>query len=128
MFENVFKKDGKNLFLTSFLGSKEFLYFYILHLLNEKDMYGEEISRAILVISKGNWYPNPGFIYPVLKKLSISGYIKGEWLLGETKHPRLVYKITEKGRQYYRKLKNEWKEGLKEFIDILKMIDEEGII
>ncbi|MFU2158372.1 MULTISPECIES: PadR family transcriptional regulator [Caldisericum] len=128
MLENIFRKKGKNLFITSFFGSKEFLYFYILHLLNERDMYGEEISKAILIVSRGMWYPNPGFIYPVLKKLNSSGFIKGDWIIGETKHPRLVYKITEKGKAYYRNLRKDWKEGIKEFIEILKLIDEEDLL
>ncbi|BAL81692.1 PadR family transcriptional regulator [Caldisericum exile] len=128
MLENIFRKKGKNLFITSFFGSKEFLYFYILHLLSERDMYGEEISKAILIVSRGTWYPNPGFIYPVLKKLSVSGYIKGDWVIGESKHPRLVYKITEKGKTYYRTLRKDWKEGIKEFIEILRLIDEEGLL
>jgi len=121
------RKDGKNLFITSFFGSKEFLYFYILHLLFEKEMYGEEISKAISNLLQGHWYPNPGFIYPVLKKLSMSGYIKGSWVIGESKHPRLVYMITTKGKEEYKVLKSEWKESLKEFIEVLKLLDEGGV-
>jgi len=122
------KKEDKNLFITSFFGSREFLSFYILHLLYGRELYGEEISRAISDLSEGRWYPNPGFIYPLLKKLSVQGYIKGEWIVGRTKHPRLVYGITMKGRYYYKRRREEWKEDLKEFIALLKIIDEGGLV
>ncbi len=124
MFKST-KKERKNSFITNFFGSKEFLYFYILHLLNTKSMYGEEISKTISSLINGYWYPNPGFIYPMLKKLGYFGYIKGQWVAGESKHPRLVYEITEEGRLHYTSLKEDWFDGLKEFILILKALNKE---
>ena len=41
------KKDSKNLFVTSFFGSKEFLYFYILRLVYKDELYGEEIAKKL---------------------------------------------------------------------------------
>jgi len=90
-------------------------------------MCGEEISKAISSLTQGQWHPNPGFIYPVLKKLSSFGYTKGEWVVRESKHPRFVYEITQEGKTYYLNLKEEWIEGLKEFVDILKLLGKEGM-
>lgn len=117
------KKDSKNLFVTSFFGSKEFLYFYILRLVYKDELYGEEIAKKLEELTKSMWEPNPGFIYPMLKKLSKNGLIKGEWTVGNSKHPRLVYRITEEGEEYYKKLEREWKKDLKEFIEILKSLE-----
>jgi len=117
------KKDSKNLFVTSFFGSKEFLYFYILRLVYKDELYGEEIAKKLEELTKSMWEPNPGFIYPMLKKLSKNGLIKGEWTVGNSKHPRLVYKITEEGKEYYKKLEQEWIKDLKEFIEILQLLE-----
>jgi len=107
----------------AFFGSKEFLYFYILRLVYKDELYGEEIAKKLEELTKSMWEPNPGFIYPMLKKLSKNGLIKGEWTVGNSKHPRLVYRITEEGEEYYKKLEQEWKKDLKEFIEILKSLE-----
>ncbi len=118
------RKDSKNLFVTSFFGSKEFLYFYILRLFYKDELYGEEIAKKLEELTESMWEPNPGFIYPMLKKLSKNGFIEGEWTVGDSKHPRLVYKITEEGKEYYKKLEQEWIKDLREFIEILQLLEE----
>ena len=120
------RKDSKNLFVTSFFGSKEFLYFYILRLVYKDELYGEEIAKKLEELTESMWEPNPGFIYPMLKKLSKNGFIEGEWTVGDSKHPRLVYKITEEGKEYYKKLEQEWIKDLKEFIEILQLLEGRG--
>ena len=118
------RKDSKNLFVTSFFGSKEFLYFYILRLFYKDELYGEEIAKKLEELTESMWEPNPGFIYPMLKKLSKNGFIEGEWTVGDSKHPRLVYKITEEGKEYYKRLEQEWIKDLREFIEILQLLEE----
>ena len=120
------RKDSKNLFVTSFFGSKEFLYFYILRLVYKDELYGEEIAKKLEELTESMWEPNPGFIYPMLKKLSKNGFIEGEWTVGDSKHPRLVYKITEEGKEYYKRLEQEWIKDLREFIEILQLLEGRG--
>jgi DNA-binding PadR family transcriptional regulator len=61
-----------------------------------------EIMKEINSRTKGFWQPTAGGVYPILRDLEKSGYIKGQW---ETqKNRRLkVYKITESGEQILRK-------------------------
>ncbi len=103
-----FIKDGlygneRNGFVASLFGATGFLSFYILHLLNEKPLYGEEIRNLINETTNELWKPNPGFIYPVLKEMRKEKLIKGEWNL-EGSHPRKIYEITEKGKSQYMKI------------------------
>lgn len=119
-----FKDEHRNFFVSNFFGSKEFLVFYILHILNEKDYYGEEIGKKISELLEGLWTPNPGFIYPLLKKMSMFGLIDGSWTL-EASHPRLIYKITENGRLFYSSLYEKWKSKLNDFVKILEKVDKE---
>ncbi|MBI1969282.1 PadR family transcriptional regulator [Candidatus Woesearchaeota archaeon] len=74
-----------------------FLSFTVLRLINKKPMSGEEL-REELAKRKG-CRPSPGTIYPVLKALSESGFIREEKDGGKVK----TYIITKTGeRELYR--------------------------
>jgi DNA-binding PadR family transcriptional regulator len=75
---------------------KGYIRMGVLILLNKKPSHGYEIMKEINSRTKGFWQPTAGGIYPILRDLEKSGYIKGRW---ETqKNRRLkVYKITPSG-------------------------------
>ena len=81
---------------------KGYIRMGVLILLNKKPSHGYEIMKEINSRTKGFWQPTAGGVYPILRDLEKSGYIKGQW---ETqKNRRLkVYKITESGEQILRK-------------------------
>jgi DNA-binding PadR family transcriptional regulator len=75
---------------------KGYIRMGVLILLNKKPSHGYEIMKEINSRTKGFWQPTAGGVYPILRDLEKSGYIKGHW---ETqKNRRLkVYKITQSG-------------------------------
>jgi DNA-binding PadR family transcriptional regulator len=81
---------------------KGYIRMGVLILLNKKPSHGYEIMKEINSRTKGFWQPTAGGVYPILRDLEKSRYIKGQW---ETqKNRRLkVYKITESGDQILRK-------------------------
>ncbi len=72
---------------------KGFLSFIVLKLISRKEMSGEDIRQEIK--KRKGTRPSPGTIYPVLKSLSQSGFIKEIKSGGKTKK----YKITKKGQK-----------------------------
>jgi len=81
---------------------KGYIRMGVLILLNKKPSHGYEIMKEINNRTKGFWQPTAGGVYPILRDLEKSGYIKGHW---ETqKNRRLkIYTITESGEQILRK-------------------------
>jgi DNA-binding PadR family transcriptional regulator len=81
---------------------KGYIRMGVLILLNKKPAHGYEIMKEINSRTKGFWQPTAGGVYPILRDLEKSGYIKGHW---ETqKNRRLkVYTITASGEQILRK-------------------------
>ena len=81
---------------------KGYIRMGVLILLNKKPSHGYEIMKEINSRTKGFWQPTAGGVYPILRDLEKSGYIKGHW---ETqKNRRLkVYKITESGELILRR-------------------------
>jgi PadR family transcriptional regulator PadR len=75
---------------------KGYIRMGVLILLNKKPSHGYEIMKEINNRTKGFWQPTAGGVYPILRDLEKSEYIKGHW---ETqKNRRLkVYKITQSG-------------------------------
>jgi DNA-binding PadR family transcriptional regulator len=75
---------------------KGYIRMGVLILLNKKPSHGYEIMKEINNRTKGFWQPTAGGVYPILRDLEKSAYIKGHW---ETqKNRRLkVYKITQSG-------------------------------
>lgn len=75
---------------------KGYIRMGVLILLNKKPSHGYEIMKEINSRTKGFWQPTAGGVYPILRDLEKSGYIKGHW---ETqKNRRLkIYKITQSG-------------------------------
>jgi DNA-binding PadR family transcriptional regulator len=75
---------------------KGFIRMGVLILLNKKPSHGYEIMKEINSRTKGFWQPTAGGVYPILRDLEKSGYIKGEWQTQKNRKLK-VYKITESG-------------------------------
>jgi len=75
---------------------KGYIRMGVLILLNKKPSHGYEIMKEIDSRTRGFLQPTPGGVYPVLRNLETSGYIKGRW---ETQRNRRlkVYTITDSG-------------------------------
>src|SRR5271155_4386855 len=82
--------------LTDLRGApRGLLLYYILHSVSVKPKHGYEILQDIEGKTDGAWRPGVGSVYPILKRLQSSGYIKAdEKGSAET---RRVYSITPKG-------------------------------
>ncbi len=77
---------------------KGYIRVAVLIIINKKPSHGYEIMKEIREKTKGVWSPTAGGVYPILRNLEESGYIKGEW--GTEKNRKLkTYKITDSGRQ-----------------------------
>ncbi len=110
-----------NPFVNMILTRSGLLPLYTLCMLQEKDMFGNEIISEIEKRTSSAWNSNPGAIYPLLKELEERGFVEGHWNL-EKDHPRRIYEITEKGRQEYKILKIILEKQLNEAIHIFKII------
>ena len=75
---------------------KGYIRMGVLILLNKKPSHGYEIMKEIKDRTNGFWSPTPGGVYPILRDLEKSGYIKGEWQIQNNRKLK-VYKMTESG-------------------------------
>jgi DNA-binding PadR family transcriptional regulator len=75
---------------------KGYIRIGVLILLNKKPSHGYEIMKEINKRTKGFWQPTSGGVYPILRNLEKSGYIKGKWQIQKNRKLK-VYKITESG-------------------------------
>ncbi len=67
------------------------LSFYVLWLLNQRPMYGDEIAEAIG--KKTGAKPTPGTIYPTLRKLETRGAIESK-----KEGRKVIYSLTKTGK------------------------------
>jgi DNA-binding PadR family transcriptional regulator len=75
---------------------KGYIRMGILILLSRKPSHGYEIMKEINNRTKGFWQPTPGGVYPILRDLEKSSYIKGQWEKQKNRNLK-VYKITQSG-------------------------------
>jgi DNA-binding PadR family transcriptional regulator len=87
--------------------------YYILSLLSEQQLTGQEIMEKIIIQSTGRWKPSPGLLYPILGRLFKDGFIE------ETKDGK--YKITTKGLEITTDLRS-IKTALKKPFEILARV------
>jgi DNA-binding PadR family transcriptional regulator len=76
---------------------KGYIRIGVLILLNKKPSHGYEIMKEIKDRTGGFWTPTAGGVYPILRDLEKTGYIKGEWHKQNNRNIK-TYKITEKGK------------------------------
>lgn len=90
----------------------------VLSLLQEKDLYGYEISKLIRENSKEAFEVKDGTLYVVLKRLEKADLVISYW--GDCKSGggrRRYFKITEEGIKYLKEKKVEW-EFLKSVMNV----------
>ena len=86
---------------------KGFNDYFVLSLLMENDSYGYELSRNLFNYTNSYYQIRESTLYTVLQRLSSFEYVKsyqGEKTHGKT---RTYYQITDSGRNYYERLKDE---------------------
>jgi DNA-binding PadR family transcriptional regulator len=76
---------------------KGYIRVAVLILLSKKPHHGYEIMKEIRDKTKGFWKPTAGGVYPILRDLEESGYIKGVWSSQKNRKIK-VYKISGTGR------------------------------
>jgi len=76
---------------------KGYIRVAVLILLSKKPHHGYEIMKEIRDKTKGFWKPTAGGVYPILRDLEESEYIKGEWSSQKNRKIK-IYKITETGK------------------------------
>jgi PadR family transcriptional regulator PadR len=79
----------------------------LLRLLNDQEMYGYELVRAIKQVTNEAISLGEGVIYPVLHSLERNGSLKSRRRAvgGRT---RVYYSLTRKGRERLDKLRSDW--------------------
>ncbi|MHB9107183.1 MAG: PadR family transcriptional regulator [Armatimonadota bacterium] len=80
----------------------------ILHLLNERKMYGYEIIKAVNERTEGAFAWKEGSLYPCLHRLEGDGVIASEWVEGDTGKQRKYYTLTRKGEALCKDKVAEW--------------------
>lgn len=80
----------------------------ILASLEAAPAHGYEISRRIRNRSEELFATGEGRLYPALHALEKAGYLDAEWESQETKPPRKVYRLTEKGRNELAHRRENW--------------------
>lgn len=116
----MYKAERQRQFPTT-LSTTQFVKLYILHLLTEKNYYGNRIKDEISRRLSGKWSPSYGMIYPLLRDLEEQGYIEGWW---DEPNKRSIrrYKITDKGIEHYKVIKMQNKESLDDSLLIIKKV------
>jgi len=81
----------------------------ILSLLEEKDMYGYQITQALREKSENVFDLKEGTLYPMLHGLENGQAVEAYWVEAENGKRRKYYRITPDGLKLLRYKKNEWK-------------------
>ncbi len=79
---------------------KGYLRLAALFALTRGPLHGYKMMKRIKELTLGVITPTAGGLYPALKELEKEGLIKGEW---RTEERKKVYKITEKGKDVFKK-------------------------
>lgn len=91
----------------------------ILYLLQEEASYGYEISKKIRECTQEKYIIKETTLYSAFTRLEKNGYIESFYGSESGGKRRTYYRITERGRSYYREKCEEWqltKEVVEKFI------------
>ena len=92
----------------------------ILHLLQNEDLYGYQITKLFSEKSKNLYTMVEGPLYPILFRLVDSGYISSYEKLVGPKRKRRYYHLEDNGKIYYHELLNSFDEiclGINRILD-----------
>ena len=91
----------------------------ILYLLRDKSSYGYEISKNIKAMSEEKYIIKETTLYSAFTRMEANGYVESYSQDAENGKRRTYYRITDKGRSYYKDKCDEWnltKEVVEKFI------------
>ena len=91
----------------------------ILYLLLENPSYGYEISKQIKKLTDEKYVIKETTLYSAFTRMEANGYVESYSQDAENGKRRTYYRITDKGRSYYRDKCEEWhltKEVVEKFI------------
>lgn len=91
----------------------------ILYLLQQKASYGYEISKDIKALSEEKYVIKETTLYSAFTRMEDNGYIESYSQDAENGKRRTYYRVTDKGRSYYKDKCEEWhltKEVVEKFI------------
>lgn len=91
----------------------------VLHLLQNNDLYGYQITQAIKEKSNGNYSILEGSLYNILFRLTEDGYISNYIKQVGVKRKRRYYHMEGKGKCYYLSLLNDYDEVCRNVSKIL---------
>jgi DNA-binding PadR family transcriptional regulator len=112
--------DDFNPFVASLMSKGGgLLPLYVMQMLADRPLYGNEIMERLTQRTHGQWVANPGAIYPLMTMLEQQGLIAGEWE-DPTKRTIRVYHLTESGEQEMARLKAIVRPKLEEAIEVLE--------
>jgi PadR family transcriptional regulator PadR len=80
----------------------------VLGLLEEKPMYGYQLSKELRRRSNGYFEFKEGTLYPALHRLEQEGLVRGQWEVVEEGPSRKYYHLTDKGREELIRSRQEW--------------------
>lgn len=95
----------------------------ILRVLHDEDNYGYEIIKTIFRDSEGKYELKEPSLYTSLKRLEGQNLIESYWGDESQGGRRKYYRITDSGREAYKKSLSAWKQA-RDLID--KLIEREG--
>ena len=98
---------------------RSFLKYIVLKIIKDKPIHGYEIIKTVEFLSKGQWTPSAGSIYPILESLESKGFIQSEEI-----ERRKVYSITLEGKAALDRMTQEKLELLKEMSRLINIVIE----
>ncbi|MDU2063626.1 MAG: PadR family transcriptional regulator [Sporomusaceae bacterium] len=69
---------------------------YILKILEQEKMHGNQLAERIVIRTGGAYRPNTNALYPLLRSMEEKGYVTGHWQNPNTRSKR-IYEITADG-------------------------------
>lgn len=70
----------------------------ILGLISQRPQTGYDLRKVFATTPMGHFSSSPGAIYPALRRIEEAGWILRDTSKSQTRRPRMVYKITARGR------------------------------
>jgi len=80
----------------------------VLKLLRAGPANGWDLTQSIQVVSRGALDVNYGSLYPALRRLEASGWIKGRWGMSENNRRARFYELTPSGHRQLEAERKAW--------------------